>query len=98
MKQILRKTFLVLVAGIMSSAAWADTTLVGSANNTNDFWAGTLSEIYDIAPNKTLKLEFTSYIKADCSQQDAEVRVYQLHQGRRLECLGGLGVSVLGLE
>ena len=65
MKQILRKTFLVLVAGIMSSAAWADTTLVGSANNTNDFWAGTLSEIYDIAPNKTLKLEFTSYIKAE---------------------------------
>ena len=48
----------------MSTAAWADTKLVGSMDNTNDFWAGELSEIYDIAPNKTLKLEFTSYIKA----------------------------------
>ena len=64
MKQILRKTFLVLVAGVLSSVAWADTKLVGSEDNTNAFWAGELSEIYDIAPNKTLKLEFTSYIKA----------------------------------
>ena len=48
----------------MNSAAWADNTkLVGKEDNTNDFWAGTLSDIYDIAPNKTLKLEFTSYIK-----------------------------------
>ena len=66
MKQILRKTLLVLLGGIfMNSAAWADTKLVGSADNTNDFWAGALSDIYDIAPNKTLKLEFTSYIKAE---------------------------------
>ena len=47
----------------MNSAAWADTKLVGSADNTNAFWGGALSDIYDIAPNKTRKLEFTSYIK-----------------------------------
>ena len=65
MKQLLRKALLVLLGGVfMSTAAWADTKLVGSTDNTNAFWAGELSEIYDIAPNKTLKLEFTSYIKA----------------------------------
>jgi len=64
MKQILRKTLLVLLGGIfMNSAALADTKLVGSADNTNAFWGGTLSDIYDIAPNQTLKLEFTSHIK-----------------------------------
>jgi hypothetical protein len=64
MKQLIRKTLLVLFGGVfMSTAAWADTKLVGSETNDNGFWAGELSEIYDIAPNKTLKLEFTSYIK-----------------------------------
>lgn len=64
MKHYLRKALLVLFGGVfMSTAAWADTKLVGSETNDNGFWAGELSEIYDIAPNKTLKLEFTSYIK-----------------------------------
>lgn len=64
MKHYLRKALLVLFGGVfMSTAAWADTKLVGSETNDNGFWAGELSDIYDIAPNKTLKLEFTSYIK-----------------------------------
>ena len=71
MKQILRKTFLVLAAGIMSSAAWADgevafTTgnMIGDANNSGGWFYG-ISEVMNIPANKTLTLKFKTYSATD---------------------------------
>ena len=68
-KQFLRRALLTLVGGvILSMSAWADdesATLVGKEDNSNGFWQGGLSELYEIKPDETLKVEFTSYTATD---------------------------------
>jgi len=71
MKQILRKTFLVLAAGIMSSAAWADGEIAFTAGNTigatnnSTGWYGEASEIVAIGPHQRLTLKFKTYTATD---------------------------------
>ena len=68
MKQILRKTFLVLAAGIMSSGAWAGapvdlgngTSRLGAEDNSTAWWTD-FTEFVEIAPNKTLTYTFVNY-------------------------------------
>ena len=57
MKQILLKTLLVLLGGVMSTAAWADITI----GATNKGWnvAGSYTSAYTISSNQTLTLTFT---------------------------------------
>ena len=60
MKQILRKTFLVLAAGIMSSAAWATTTIVGAEDNSDAaYYANDHYARYTLEAGKTISIEFT---------------------------------------
>ena len=62
MKHFLRKTFLVLLGGVMCSlsATAQNTTTVGAENNTTEPWTA-YSEGYEIQADKTLHLEFTNY-------------------------------------
>lgn len=58
----MKKIFTLIAAVLLCGTnAMADTKLVGTEDNSNNFWQGELSEIYDIAPNKTLTLEFESH-------------------------------------
>lgn len=56
MKQILRKTLLVLMAGVLSSAAWAET--IATMGNVDEAWTEN-KHSYTVAANKTLTLNFT---------------------------------------
>ena len=71
MKQILRKTFLVLAAGVLSSAAWADGEIAFTAGNTigaednSTGWYGKASEVVAIGPHQRLTLKFKTYTATD---------------------------------
>ena len=62
MKQILRKTLLALLGGVMSSAAWADgdVTTIGATDYTDDGWVH-YSAPYTIGADQTLHLEFVNH-------------------------------------
>ena len=68
MKQILRKTFLVLLGGVMSTAAWAGdevdlgngTSRLGEEGNTTAWWTK-FTDYVDIAPDKTLTYTFVNH-------------------------------------
>ena len=58
MKQILRKTLLILLGGVMSTAAWAET--IASLGNITKGWNTDGSyKSYTVSANKTLTLNFT---------------------------------------
>ena len=68
MKQILRKTLLLLFGGLfMSSAAWADVTTVGATDFTDNSWVH-YSDPYTIGADQTLHLEFVNHhaTNAEC--------------------------------
>ncbi len=69
MKQIIRKTLLVLLGGVLCSSAWGtgSTTTVGAIDNSDASWTN-YSEAYAIEANKTLHLEFVNNhaTNADC--------------------------------
>ncbi len=69
MKQILRKTFLVLAAGILSSAAWADTTVVGDVTD-DGYYANDHYARYSLDPDKTISIEFTVTANSTLSSED----------------------------
>lgn len=62
MKQILRKTLLALLGGVMSTAAWADgdVTTIGATDYTDDGWVH-YSAPYTIGADQTLHLEFVNH-------------------------------------
>ena len=61
MKRTLLKSLLVLLGGVtFSLSASAETTTVGSTDNTSD-WFTAFSEDYVLADNQKLYLEFTNY-------------------------------------
>jgi len=61
MKQLIRKTLLVLLGGVLCSSAWATgfSTIVGATDNSDASWTN-YSEAYAIEANKTLHLEFVN--------------------------------------
>ena len=60
MKQLIRKTLLVLIGGVMCNAAWAEnSTTLGNNDNTTAYLGA--QNRYTLAPNKTLSLTFTNY-------------------------------------
>ena len=59
MKKLLRYA-LVCAMVMIGSAAMADTTTVGSEDNSTEWWSA-FSDYYTIAPNKTLHLKFVNY-------------------------------------
>ena len=59
MMKTLRFALLSAVA-MFSTAAMADTTVVGAEDNTTGWWTA-FSDYYTIAPNKTLKLKFQNF-------------------------------------
>jgi len=69
MKQLIRKTLLVLLGGVLCSSAWATgfSTIVGATDNSDASWTN-YSEAYAIEANKTLHLEFVNNhaTNADC--------------------------------
>ena len=58
MKQILRKTLLVLVAGVLSSAAWS-ATIVSLGDDDKGWTEDGCNTSYTVKANKTLTLNFT---------------------------------------
>ena len=62
MKHFLRKTFLVLLGGVLCSlsATAQNTKTVGAEDNTTGPWT-VFSDGYDIKTDETLHLEFTNY-------------------------------------
>ena len=59
MKKIFRYALLSAMA-MFSTAAMADTTLVGAEDNTTGWWSA-FSDYYTIEPNKTLTLKFQNF-------------------------------------
>ena len=80
MKQILRKTLLVLLGGIfMNSAAWADGEIAFTAGNrigatdNSTAWYGQASEIIAVGPHQRLTLKFKTYTATDAELSAAGV-------------------------
>ena len=63
MKQILRKTLLLLFGGVMSTAAWADgdVTTIGKTDCTSNDWEE--NQYYALKANETLHVEFVNHNK-----------------------------------
>lgn len=59
MKKLLRNALLGTLA-MVSTAAMADTTVIGAEDNTTAWWTA-FSNPYTIAPNKTMTLKFQNY-------------------------------------
>lgn len=61
MKQLLKKACLILLGGVMGTAAWAqNTTTVGAEDNTTGWW-GAHSSLNTIEASKVLHMEFQNF-------------------------------------
>jgi len=68
-KQLLTKSLLVAVCLLAGQSAWGAKTVVGSLDNTTNWWSA-FSDYYTIEPNSSLTLTFTNYSVGDISYQN----------------------------